>query len=195
MNGPIIGVAATGSRSGKDTVCDYLVKTRDYVKIRFSDPIVDECLKFYGTVLQAYINETMPISPLTPRELLTDHRTPVTLALLQDQGTMRRAQDPEYWTKRVAARILEIQTSGRQVAVSGVRYVNEVELIQKWGGVAVKVVRPLGPRDWVTDLNRAHAVEHGLDGYDGFNMVFTNDGTVADLEEKVGRWMRRFDHE
>ena len=65
-----------------------------------------------------------------------------------------------------------------RVVIDDVRFPNEVEMIQRLGGKVIRIDRP-GPAE------STHASEIELDGFDGWDGVIVNDGTLGELEEKV----------
>lgn len=80
--------------------------------------------------------------------------------------------------------------------ITDVRFPNEAEAIKSRGGIVVRVNRPK-PRiitnDVITDIIHntknfgivEHESETALDNYKEFDYVFTNDGSIMDLYEKV----------
>jgi hypothetical protein len=78
----------------------------------------------------------------------------------------------------------EIAEAGRhdrepRVVVPDLRFRNEVEWLRRLGGLLVKVVRPRRDGD-------GHASETELTAFTGWDLVLTNDGTLAELEAKTG---------
>ena len=104
--------------------------------------------------------------------------------ILQWWGTeYRRAQDPDYWTKAWEAALTELPDRNAHILVDDVRFHNEVDVIQRNGGVLIRVERPgfNGAND--------HSSENSLDDFNGWNMVLRNDGTLEQflfqVEDKV----------
>ena len=104
--------------------------------------------------------------------------------ILQWWGTeFRRAQDPDYWTKAWERKLLELDRTDKHVLVDDVRFVNELEVIRQNGGHFIRVVRP--------GFNGAnnHSSENSLDGYDDWDLVIDNNGSLdaflAEVDEKV----------
>jgi len=80
-----------------------------------------------------------------------------------------RNQDPEFWLR--AAGITE-----GNIVVTDVRFLNEVDYIDRLGGDVIRVVRPgtaVGTHVSETDLDQLHLVE------------IHNSGTLEELAEKV----------
>jgi len=179
--------------AGKDTIADFLVRTRGFVKIGFSDAIIAYVKAHYGATLVAYVEEhfSRGLRDALGADALIDRilqpgaeRTAWSRALLQDVGTRKRREDPAYWTRAVEERIDALIAAGRSVAVTGVRYPDEVAAITRRGGLMVHVHRP-GHRD----AGDGHVVENGLNGWAAWDHVFTNGGTVAELETQVTQWL------
>lgn len=99
--------------------------------------------------------------------------------LLQWWGTeYRRAQDPDYWVKRLEERIR--RDAPGVALITDVRFPNEVEAIHRMGGYAVKVTRTSAPDINVPD----HASEAALDGYAGWDYELKA-ATLAELKEQA----------
>ena len=69
------------------------------------------------------------------------------------------------------------------LVIPDVRFPNEADAIQAMGGIIIKVVRPgYGPRKTVAD--------RALMGYDGWDFVIGDEGSMASLKH----WAARFAH-
>ncbi|MCF6266760.1 MAG: hypothetical protein L3J57_09475 [Desulfuromusa sp.] len=100
--------------------------------------------------------------------------------LLQWWGTeYRRAQDPDYWTKAWEVKLQEYDLATTHVLVDDVRFVNELEIIKKNGGIFVKIERPgfNGAND--------HSSENSLDHYSDWDLVIQNDGSLEQFKQQV----------
>jgi hypothetical protein len=100
--------------------------------------------------------------------------------ILQWWGTeYRRAQDYDYWTKAWERKLLEYDLTATHVLVDDVRFINELMMIKKHGGTFIKIERP--------GFNGAnnHSSENSLDGYDDWDLVIRNDGTLDDFLRRV----------
>ncbi len=79
--------------------------------------------------------------------------------------------------------MLELDLTNKHVLVDDVRFVNELEVIRQNGGHFIRVVRP--------GFNGAnnHSSENSLDGYDDWDLVIDNNGSLdaflAEVDEKV----------
>ncbi len=100
--------------------------------------------------------------------------------ILQWWGTeYRRAQDPDYWTKAWERKVQQYDLDSIHVLIDDVRFMNELQTIKGQGGVVVKIERP----GFAAGGN--HASEISLDGYNDWEQVVINDGTLEEFKEKV----------
>lgn len=192
----LIGIAGHFG-AGKDVIAAYLIRAHGYVRRGFADALKTEVMTTLRPVLHAYAVERDPLLAVVVAErgpdacadalddavyrLLYRDRTPLTRALLQAWGTdLRRREDPDYWVLAWArwAR----STSAERVVVPDVRFRNEVALLRSLGARIIRVSRPGSEGD-------AHQSERELAGHDDWDAVFTNAGTIRDLEEAVEAWL------
>jgi hypothetical protein len=100
--------------------------------------------------------------------------------ILQWWGTeYRRAQDPDYWTKAWEVALIELPDRSAHILVDDVRFHNEVDAVQRNGGVLIRVERPgfNGAND--------HSSENALDEFNGWNMILLNDGSLEHFLRQV----------
>lgn len=100
--------------------------------------------------------------------------------ILQWWGTeYRRAQDPDYWTKAWEAALAELADRSAHILVDDVRFHNEVDVVQRNGGILIRVERPgfNGAND--------HSSENSLDDFTGWNMILLNDGSLEQFLRQV----------
>jgi hypothetical protein len=105
---------------------------------------------------------------------------------LQVGGTeaMRRVFGEDIWVKTLERRALANPETS--VVVCDLRFPNEAEAIHRIGGLAIKVERPAHLLPPATSPDEdTHLSETALDGYDGWDAVILNDGTVDQLAQKV----------
>jgi hypothetical protein len=99
--------------------------------------------------------------------------------LLQWWGAeYRRAQNPDYWVERLAARLEEDKL---EIAViSDMRFPNEMKLCKAYGET-IKVVRPgyASPNLHISEEALAHVPDSE------WSAVIVNDGTLEDLQRKA----------
>ena len=121
-----------------------------------------------------------PVELFTPAKALMCHSKPGHVGLtfrqtLQLYGTeYRRRQDPDYWVKRLEEKLQGLE----RVVIDDVRFLNEVEMVQRLGGRVIRIDRPGAEKS-------RHESEITLDTFDGWDGVIENIGTLGELEEKV----------
>jgi len=170
---------------GKDSVADVLVRRYGFVRRGFADALKDEVLDRLPRTLGAYLESTMHLENTADRRrLMYELKPPLVRALLQEYGTeVRRADDPRYWVKKVAGWVEDYRP--QRLVVPDVRFRNEIEFVRALGGRYVRVDRP-GVESVALDT---HASESELDGVEP-DYVIRNDGTLKDLERRVGAMAR-----
>lgn len=106
-------------------------------------------------------------------------REPDVRRLLQNLGQgVRDRVLPDAWLLAFGGHLGALPPSETLVVVTDVRYPNEVDLIRDLGGIVVRVHRP------GYGAVNGHSTETALEGYP-FNHAIVNDGTVAELHDKV----------
>lgn len=166
----LIGLAGP-ARVGKDTVADYLVEERGFIKFSFSDALYAEVSKAFDVPIDALQRSDLKELPtqwlalhmcdnaqainamIEPNNGDSDYfrncpRSP--RWVLQRWGTAyRRAQDPDYWIKKADAFIEEFlkATAAGDIPPSGglvntsVRFANEQQFIRDRGGEVWHIYR------------------------------------------------------
>ena len=92
---------------------------------------------------------------------------------LQDLGVACRGLDPDYWVRPV---LLDLPS---KLVITDVRFQNDAIAITRAGGLVIWIERP-----GVEAVNQ-HVSEHDLAEWN-FDGAIINDGTLADLANKVG---------
>ena len=167
----IIGIGYK-KRSGKDTITDQLVGEHGFHRIAFADRLKDvaeqmfmwDARHFVGDAKER-VDEFWGLSPRRALQLL---------------GTEagRQVFGHDIWIKHVLY-VIKQRPDIRDWVISDVRFPDEAQAIKDWGGVVWRVDRPgLVGGD-------GHASETAMDGYDGWDQVIVNDGTVDELRDKV----------
>lgn len=183
----IVGIGGR-TRSGKDTVAEYLIQQHEFVRLAFSDELKREVERiFYRTLsIEAqrmyghHISRgTMTLQDAIHTLIWTD-RTPLTRCLLQEWGTdLRRAENPSYWIIKYVQAFLK---QSKPVVTPDVRFPNEMRIVRQWGGVVVWVNRTHGESNPEV-LN--HPSEQTLTHESGWDAVFENEGTKEELYAQV----------
>lgn len=142
--------------SGKDATADWLVARHGFVKLGMSEPVHDALLRFDPwlpltgapadllELLRADQGEFLLYSELTGR-LGYDaaKRVPMVRKALQKMGTeVGRWLAEDIWVDKAAEKISGLRAVGSPVVLTGVRFPNELDMLQSLGGAAVWVDRP-----------------------------------------------------
>jgi 5'-nucleotidase len=178
--------------AGKDVVADRLVEAHGWAKLNMSDPLADALFVLNPEVYvpagffapkgvyryQALIGEVGYVATKT---------IPEVRRLLQVLGTEvgRQMIDENVWVDIAIRKIEALTAQGKSVAITGIRYLNERDMLNVLGGRGVWVERP------GLEVKQGHASESSLSSAD-FDMVLFNDGTVEDLllkvDDQVKKW-------
>lgn len=179
-------------RSGKDTVADYLVAEYGWVKLNMSAPLHEAMLALnplvpiefrYATGHWRYRDLVDKVGYTEAKE------NPEVRRLLQALGTEvgRNMFSETVWTDIAAGNIDQLRDQGLNVAITGIRFPNEVDMIHQSRGHG-------GPGEliWVerpeTDDTSSHAT-HASESMDSswFDQVIHNVGTLEDLYDIVDK--------
>ena len=181
----IIGIAGPIG-SGKSTLAGHLIARHGYVRVDFAAAIKAEIIRYLRKTLIAHLREhNAGLAAMDHRDPLWNahinyamyhERTPLTRALQQEWGMMRRAQDPYYWIKAWKERLAAL---GNVYTVNdNVRFEREARAIRAMNGLLVKIERP-GLE--IAPLAAGDITEHDLDDWKDWDAVIANDGSLNDL--------------
>ena len=171
----IIGLSGY-AQSGKDTFANILVEKYGYTRIAFADPIrkllyeMDPLVpKGYGDSVINYRLQDM-VDTYGWDKVKVDF--PEVRRLLQDVGLgARKLFGDTFWIYQALSDVAPQD----KVVVSDVRFENEAQWIQEFGGKIWRVKR-VG-----TSAVNEHVSESELDGYK-VDQIFVNNGSIKDLE-------------
>lgn len=165
-------------RVGKDTAAKFLLSDlrMNHGKLRtarlsFGDQLKDMSQRMFGWGgLQScsyYNNHPEEIEKILPA-LGKSPRN-----VWDEMGWMGREIHPKVWVEMAAAGI------DCDLAISAdIRFPTEVELIRKFGGLAIRIDRPDTPQvDTVVDT--------ALAGFTGWDAVIVNDGNLKQFRQKI----------
>jgi len=163
----IVGI---GHRSGvgKDSLASSLVN-RGFKRVAFADPLkqmVEDLLPLTSP------DVWQPVERLGLEEAKRRHPE-VRECLVTLGNSARRLLGEDVWIRALRCRIAT--DLGSDWVVPDVRYPNEAEALRDLGAVLVRVDRP-----GVDELSNVS--DHALDGYQGWDLVVTNDGSLQDLD-------------
>ena len=160
----IIGLSAKLD-CGKTTLANMLLdKYPEYTRIGFGDLLKQECSETYHYPLEWNYSEEgkqkiiIMHSGLLPRKGMTIRE------ILQWHGTeFRRAQDPDYWTKRMKDALVP------NMIIDDMRFKNEAKFIKSHDGILIRI-HPYSK--WKPGKFASHKSEIDLDNYTQWDFVF-----------------------
>ena len=173
----IIGIVGN-KNVGKDTLADYLVENKNFIKYAFADPL-KYCLKelfglsddqLFGNKKEEYD----PVWKTTPRELLQFFGTEVMQYKIQELlPNLKRT----FFIKRFEQFVNE--NPNKNIVVSDIRFQHELDIILKYEGIVIKVEREDSSK---TFLN--HASESNISKLINFTHKIENNNTKEELYKK-----------
>lgn len=180
-------------RAGKDAVADRLVERHGYVKIGMSDALHEAMLALDPIINAAPADYPDRILLVRYSDAIEDlgyteaKKIPEVRRLLQQLGTEvgRKMIGEDTWTNIVRRRIDELEEKGIPVVLTGLRFPNEIAVIDErygLGAITIWVERP--GIEAPTTATAAHASENSV-AVEDFDFVLENDGTLDQLYAKV----------
>lgn len=159
--------------SGKTTVSSF---------IRFMDPTFDETTFAFPLKPAAQILfnwEHLDLNNGPDKEIIDPRWGLTPRHVLQHLGTdyLRSVYGEDFFIKNLKHRLQS--TTNKKLIVGDLRFPNEAEFIKNEKGLVFKIVRP-----GLESIDQ-HPSEIALDDYKDWDAIIVNDGTLADLEEKV----------
>lgn len=194
MSGVFIGLGGRLA-AGKDVVADHLAKEHGFIKVGMSDPLLKILLitdPWIPTNATEGPHEHHAHGEFVRASWLVAHvgyveakKNPEVRRLLQMIGDNagRRIHGEQVWIDYHERTIAQALERGDNVVLTGARYPNEVQLVERLGGTSVWVDRP-GNR--AGEQVAAHESENSVDG-DDFVVTINNTGTIADLQHLTDR--------
>jgi len=185
MRDPLIIGLAGRAGAGKDTVGMMLTK-HDFGRLAFADPLRTMISALLGSLeidLSYMIRRDRKESPIPQLGVSYRH-------LVQTLGTEwgRNAVAPDFWVRAAKASLDDFAASYDRVVFTDVRFINEVEAIQSWGGIIVWVDRDQAPPI------REHISEQQLTAnYPGIYARINNSGSREETWEQVCRIVSRLE--
>lgn len=159
---------------GKDTVASFLGD--EWQRFSFADP-VRAVLKFMDPII---VRDIRLDSVLRGRNDWESAKTfPEVRRLLHALGVASRDEIHQgVWVGATMAKVDRHLKEGGKAVLTDVRFPNEVEAVAKRGGKVVLVNRPSAAvLPWTSD--------HALDGFEDWDYVIDNIGTLEELKAKA----------
>lgn len=193
----VIGIGGR-LRAGKDEVAKILGREHDYVVMGMSDPL-REHLRIVNPWIKVTIREAwrLRIRPgfhraadLLQRLGYTEAKTVRDLReFMQRDGTEggRKFFGESIWVDKARSMIQEDLDDGFDVAITGLRFPNEVAMIEDLGGSTVWVRRP--GVEAPSAASGSHSSENSVQEAD-FEYIVDNAGTLVDLSNAVEQLLR-----
>jgi dephospho-CoA kinase len=145
-------------RCGKDTACNYLIKTRSGHKLQFARGVYE-----ISEMIQKYFGKPEIKDP----------------KLLQFIGLgLRDVYGLDIWASAVEKEILE--KNNMNLFICDLRFPNEAEMLKQHGFILVRITR----KNRIIDRDPNHPSETSLNNYK-FDHVIENDGTLEELYAKL----------
>lgn len=99
--------------------------------------------------------------------------------IMQRVGTelVRKQIDPDYWTKILVKKMVNIMRSNKRVlvVVDDIRFLNEADIIRQCGGALIRTIRPKPKKSWFCRLFDKNEVEKHISETE-------QDGIVVDYD-------------
>lgn len=172
---------------GKDTAADALCRDLGYRKISFADKLREFMLEVDPMVSSSTARVNVDVGHGRFRWSViglgyeTAKQTyPEVRRLLQAAGlAARKLFGEDFWVDQAFRGV----GMDDRVVFADVRFPNEAQAVLDADGFLLKVVRPGYAGD-------DHVSEQALAGFDAWDLVITNDGSVTELEQKVVQAVR-----
>lgn len=158
------------ARSGKDTLCQFLISYHGGYRYGLADPLKAMLLAGFGIDMsdpywETRKEEVIPALGKSPRQLLQTLGTEWGRTCVRDDVWLILAQDA-------------LVREGPGMIIPDIRFQNEADWIRKLGGRLIHISRKSAAPV------ASHSSEAGVD-VQGGDIVLTNDGTLEDLQQTV----------
>ncbi|MCT2594236.1 hypothetical protein LHJ74_30750 [Streptomyces sp. N2-109] len=142
-------IALTGlARSGKDTVAGYLEHRYGYTHLALADEVREAALRTDPIIIPDDERDDWGSDHMRLAELVSGHgweyakTNPEVRQYLQRFGQSMRDVDPRIWIRPVLTQVLNATAHDTPCVISDLRYLNEVDELQRHGALTVRIVRP-----------------------------------------------------
>ena len=173
-------------RSGKDTICDYLVNNYKFKKVAFADKIKEVAKILFDLndeELFGYKKEKILDNyNITPRDFYQKFGTEIMQNDIYKYLPKLEKKIPKklFWAVSTFNKINKMKLEGnKNFCISDVRFKHEVDYIKKQGGIIIKILR----KELVK--NDKHKSECEIDdiNQNDISFVLYNDKNLEDLYE------------
>lgn len=173
----IIGIIGK-KKTGKDKITDIFVKSFNYKKISFADPLKEGCCHIFGlTEDQVYKDEKDVVDEywkVTPRKLLQFVGT----ELFRNQlHKVIPNLGRSIWVKCLEKKILD--NPDTNFVINNIRFQEELDMLKKYNSFIFKVHRPNASN------KDEHISENVIDYIERYDKLIINDSTIEKLNEKI----------
>jgi len=177
-NKPLIVLLSGWAGSGKDAAASLLVEEMQFDRVAFADALKEDVSRATSIPIHYFNEVSYKDTPLqgirkTPRDLLLEH------------ALAARAEDPDIYSRRIAARIRPLSSALQHIVVSDWRYTREYEFMKK--NLDAHIVRGRILRSLITPSSDPS--EHDLDN-EIFDFTIVNDGCISDLRDALKHVIR-----
>lgn len=179
----LIGIIGK-KQSGKDTIADYLVQNKGFIKYSYAFPLKNGAMEIFGfTKEQVYGDLKEVVDPewgVTPRKVLQIMGTELFQYDLQRHIPEFVNIGRTIWVKRFSQWYKN--NNDKDVVIADVRFKHEVDGILQNGGEIWKVIRT----PYLCEID-VHASEIELDSLDEkfINQIINNDNNLDSLYQKI----------
>ena len=168
----LIGLYSPAPGCGKTTVANLLI---EHERVSFAAPLkraVWNMLNDLGLEGFRYV--------YTDKEAIIPELGVSVRHMMQTLGTEwgRACIHPDFWVMIARAETQRIMADDRSVVIDDVRFPNEAEMVFELGGELWRIDRP------GVSYDGSHESEGGLESITP-DRVIVNDGTIAQLKEKI----------
>lgn len=184
MTAHLVGITGYAT-SGKDTFAKSLALRGGFKIMGMSDALL-EMARVLNPLLQYDDGQLFELNRVLDAVGYTEaKKIPSVREYLQRLGTeaVRDILGENSWTRAAENRFVGLMAEGHSVAVTGIRFPNEVRMIKYYGGTVVKILRN------GTEPSNGHSSDTELDNLP-VDMVVFNNGTVDDLGVEASKLLR-----
>lgn len=184
MTGHLVGITGYAT-SGKDTFARSLALRGGFKVMGMSDALL-EMAQVLNPLLQYDDGQLFEFNRVVQALGYTEAKKIASVReYLQRLGTeaVRGVIGEDSWTRAAERKFVALLTEGTNVAVTGIRFPNEAQMIKAFGGTIVKIIRD------GTQPSNGHSSDTELDKLP-VDMVVFNNGSVDDLGIEASKFLR-----